>query len=86
MSTTYDELTPEDIAILDFENAWWKHAGAKDTAIRDRFELTPTAYYQRLNQLIDRTSALIYAPMLVKRLRRLRDARRAERSSRRLSS
>ena len=43
-----------------------------------------TRYYQVLNALIDRESALAYDPLLVKRLRRLRTARQRARSARRL--
>ena len=39
------------------------------------FDLTPARYYQLLNDLIDRDDALAAAPILVKRLRRLREAR-----------
>ncbi|MBW3562392.1 MAG: DUF3263 domain-containing protein [Actinobacteria bacterium] len=71
-------------AILDFEREWWKYAGAKEQAIRDRFDLSPTRYYQLLNRLIDEDDALSYDPMLVKRLRRLRAARQRQRAARRL--
>ena len=46
--------------------------GAKETAIRDRFGVTPTRYYQVLNALVDRPDALALDPLLVRRLRRLR--------------
>ncbi len=77
-------LTDRDVAILTFERQWWKHAGAKDSAIRDRFDLSPTRYYQLLNVLIDRSEALAHDPMVVKRLRRLRALRKRARSARRL--
>ena len=59
---------------------WWKFAGAKESAIKELFDMTPPAYYQLLNNLIDRDDALLAAPMLVKRLRRLREARTNARS------
>lgn len=68
-------------AILDFERTWWKHSGAKEQAIHERFDLSPTRYYQRLNALIDRPEALAHDPMTVNRLRRLRDQRARARSS-----
>ncbi|MFY1634515.1 DUF3263 domain-containing protein [Solwaraspora sp. WMMB335] len=61
--------------ILDFERQWWKHAGAKEQAIRDTFGLSATRYYQLLNQLLDDPAALAAEPVLVARLRRLRAAR-----------
>jgi hypothetical protein len=73
-------LTELEIKILDFEGQWWKFAGAKESAIKELFDMTPPAYYQLLNNLIDRDDAVLNAPMLVKRLRRLREARTNARS------
>ena len=70
-------LTELEVRILEFEKSWWRFAGAKEAAIKELFDLKPPAYYQLLNNLIDRPEALIAAPMLVKRLRRIREARRA---------
>ncbi len=66
-------------AMLDFERSWWQGAGPKQRAIRARFGLSPARYYQLLNRVIDSPAALRYDPMLVKRLRRLRAARRRQR-------
>lgn len=68
--------------ILEFERSWWRYAGAKESSIKDLFDLTPPRYYQLLNDLIDREDALLASPMLVKRLRRLRQARTSARSAR----
>ena len=70
-------LTELELRILEFEKNWWRFAGAKESAIRELFDLNPPAYYQLLNNLIDRPDALLASPMLVKRLRRIREARRA---------
>jgi len=78
------QLTETETEILAFERAWWKYAGARDTAIADRFAMTPTRYFQVLNALIDRPEALAADPLTVKRLRRLREARAQQRSSTRL--
>jgi uncharacterized protein DUF3263 len=59
-------------AILDFERHWWRRPGAKEQAIRDSFEMSPTRYYQTLNALLDLPEALAYDPALVNRLQRLR--------------
>ena len=61
--------------ILAFERRWWKHAGAKEQAIRDTFGLSATRYYQVLNGLLDDPAALERDPVLVGRLRRLRASR-----------
>ena len=77
-------LSELEIKMLDFERQWWRYAGAKESAIKELFDLTPPAYYQMLNNLIDREDALLAEPILVKRLRRLRASRTAARSSTRL--
>lgn len=74
-SEVHSTLTDLEVRILDFERSWWRYAGAKESAIKELFELTPARYYQILNDLIDRDDALAAAPILVKRLRRLREAR-----------
>ncbi|MGR7025210.1 DUF3263 domain-containing protein [Geodermatophilus sp. URMC 62] len=73
-------LTRREHEMLAFERQWWRHAGAKETAIRERFGVPPTRYYQVLNALVDRPAALAADPLLVRRLRRLRTARRQRRS------
>jgi hypothetical protein len=77
-------LSKLEIEMLDFERTWWRYAGVKESSIKELFNLTPPAYYQLLNNLIDRDAALIADPILVKRLRRLRDQRTSSRSSRKL--
>jgi hypothetical protein len=83
-ASTNGSLSDRDREILAFERQWWKYAGAKETAIRDLFDMSATRYYQTLNSLIDRPEALVHDPMLVKRLRRLRSTRQRTRSARRL--
>jgi hypothetical protein len=77
-------LSDRDREILEFERQWWKYAGAKETAVREQFDMSATRYYQVLNALIDRPEALEADPLLVRRLRRLRAARQRQRSARRL--
>jgi hypothetical protein len=72
----HGSLSPAEAEMLAFERQWWKFAGAKEQAIRERFDLSATRYYQVLNRLIDRPEALAQDPMLVRRLRRTREARR----------
>ncbi len=80
------ELTEREREILAFERQWWKYAGAKEQAIRELFDLSPTRYYQLVNRLIDKSAALEADPMLVKRLRRLRAGRQRARSAPRLGA
>ena len=72
-------LTDRDKAILDFERSWWTESGPKEVAIRERFDLSPTRYYQILNELLEAPEAMAYDPLVVRRLRRLRDRRRRAR-------
>ncbi|MFL6093987.1 MAG: DUF3263 domain-containing protein [Blastococcus sp.] len=74
-------LSRREHEMLTFERQWWRQAGAKETAIRDRFGVPPTRYYQVLNALVDRPDALAADPLLVRRLRRLRRPRARTRSS-----
>ncbi|MCM3886399.1 DUF3263 domain-containing protein [Frankia sp. R82] len=76
-------LSERDARILAFEQGWWRHPGAKEEAIRAEFGLSSTRYYQILNRLIDSEAALVTDPMLVRRLRRLREQRRSARVGRR---
>ena len=77
-------LGERDREILEFERQWWKYAGAKEQAVREKFDMSSTRYYQVLNGLIDRPEALEADPLLVRRLRRLRASRQRQRSARRL--
>ncbi|MCG5472185.1 DUF3263 domain-containing protein [Micromonospora sp. LAH09] len=68
-------LTERERAILAFEQQWWRHAGAKEQAVRDTFGVSSTRYYQLLNGLLDNPAALAAEPLLIGRLRRLRSSR-----------
>src|SRR5215217_3049671 len=63
------DLSDREREVLAFERQWWKYAGAKEQAVRELF---------------DRPDALAFDPMLVKRLRRMRESRQRARSARRL--
>lgn len=75
-------LQRRDLDILQFEKQWWLYAGNKEQAIRDMFDLSPTRYYQVLNQVIDNPAALAAEPLLVRRLRRIRATRARTRAAR----
>lgn len=75
-------LSDRERAILSFEGEWFRHAGAKEEAIRADLGMSPARYYQLLGRLIDTAEAQEHDAMLVKRLRRLRDARLAGRATR----
>ena len=71
-------------AILDLEREAWMLTIPKERAIRERFGFSAARYHQLLTQTIDRPEALVYDPMLVRRLRRVREARRRRRVAGRL--
>jgi hypothetical protein len=81
-----ETLSERDVAILDFERSWWKHAGVKEQAIRERFDMSATRYYQLLNELLENPAALAHDPILVKRLKRLRTYRQRQRVARLLGA
>jgi hypothetical protein len=85
-TTAAVSLPARDRAVLAFERQWWRFPGAKETAIRERFGLSATRYYQVLNSVIDRPEALAADPLLVRRLRRMRSARQRQRSGRALGT
>lgn len=75
-------LTDTELAMLELERSWFTIAGTKDAAIGERFGISTTQYYRDLNALLDRPDAVEADPLTVRRLRRMRERRRAERSSR----
>ncbi|MDF2917869.1 MAG: hypothetical protein K0S70_2086 [Microbacterium sp.] len=78
-------LEPADL--LAFEDRWGqRHTGDKEEAIRRELGEAPARYYQLLGRLIDTPEALQAEPMLVARLRRIRDGRRRARSAVRTSA
>ena len=68
--------------VLDLERGWARGGGPKARLIRQRLGMSPTRYHQVLVRALDLPEALAYDPMLVRRLRRLRDVRRAARRPR----
>jgi hypothetical protein len=74
-------LDQRSTEVLDFEREAWKLTVTKERAIRERFGFSPSRYHQLLHRIIDRPEALIYDPMLVRRLRRVREVRRRARTA-----
>ncbi|UJP10446.1 DUF3263 domain-containing protein [Microbacterium sp. KUDC0406] len=76
------DLTDRDRAILALEAAWPRHGGAKEETIRAQLGMSPARYYQLLGRLIETEQAVEFDPLLVRRLRRIRDARTDRRVAR----
>lgn len=77
-------LTERDRAIIAFERTWWSEDGSKESIIRERFELSTTRYYELLGDLVDSEEAYEFDPLVIRRLRRLRDRRRRARFERQI--
>ena len=75
-----DDLTDLERDILAFERQRWKYSGAKETAVRETFDMSMTRYLQVLNHLLDNPAAEAVDPQTVHRLTRLRAARARQRS------
>jgi hypothetical protein len=79
-----DALDQRSRDILDFERESWMLTIAKERAIRERFGFSAARYHQLLNRALRDPAALAYDPMLVLRLRRVREVRRRRRVADRL--
>jgi hypothetical protein len=77
-------LTPTHRTILALESQRWKYAGAKQATVREQLGISYTRYCQLVLALLDNPHAEATEPLLIRRLRRLRDARRVARSLRSL--
>lgn len=73
-------LTERDHLTIQLEGVRFKYAGVKETRVRELFGESMTRYCQRVDALIDRPEVLAAYPMTVRRLLRLREARRAVRT------
>jgi len=55
----HEPLTAREKDMLMLEQYWWKHRGAKEQAIRDRWDISAPRYYQLQNRIIDKEAALV---------------------------
>jgi len=76
------DLSERDRAVLDFEGAWWLYPQPKDRAVKEYLGISATRYYQALRRLVDDDAALRYAPLTIRRLRRIRLAREQQAAAR----
>ena len=44
-------LSDLEVRILDFERQWWRYAGAKETGIKEQFNLSAREYYELSRQI-----------------------------------
>ena len=74
-----EPLSDRDVAVLEIAARTFTGPGPRERAIRERLGMSPTAYFQLLNALLDDPRAAAHDPITVNRLR----AARAERKERR---
>ena len=77
-------LTVRDHTTLRLAAATYRFPGARDTDVLEQLGWTPTIFWAHVNALIDRPAALAEYPLECRRLQRLRDGRRRQRSGRRV--
>ena len=70
-------MTPQDHAMLSIEKRWYRTQAAKENDITEEMGMSAVRYYMQLNRLLDNPEALAAEPVLIKRLRRIRDSRAA---------
>ena len=63
-------MTDTEMAILDFEREWWRHAGARDEEVARRWGMSAPEYRRRLIAIVVRPEAMAYDPLTVRRIRR----------------
>ncbi|WP_237202806.1 DUF3263 domain-containing protein [Rothia endophytica] len=73
-ATSPDPLTPLERAVIELEKRRFRYQGSKEQAIQKRLGLSPVAYYQQLNSMLDNPRVVAAEPLLMNRLRRHRDA------------
>ena len=63
-------MTDIEMAILDFEREWWRHAGARNQEVSQRWGMSSSEYERRLIAIATRPEAMAYDPLTVRRIRR----------------
>lgn len=75
-------LTVRDHMALRLAGATYRSPGRRDADVREQLGWTPTAFWARVDALLDDPAALAAYPQDVARLRRLRERRaRARRAA-----
>lgn len=83
MPTSLSDL---DRDLLDFAAVSWRHRGAREAAILERFGMSLIGFEQRVNRLVDSPTAMEYAPITCRVLRARRERGVRERTAVRLSA
>jgi hypothetical protein len=78
-------MTVREHQAIRLAAATYRYPGARDTAILEQLGWSPTVFWAVVHALIERPDVITEYPMECRRLQRLRDARRRQRSGRRVS-
>lgn len=76
------ELTDVDRAMLDLAFTRYKYAGRFEADVRDRWGISSVKFWMRVDWLLEQPEALAYDAVNVRRMLRLRSARRRARTAR----
>jgi hypothetical protein len=74
--TDFNELTPRQREMLEFERTWWQFDEPREDLIRARFGCDADEYYAELNQVLELPGAMAHDPLVVRRFHRRRLRRR----------
>lgn len=74
-------MTDEERIALRLAATTYRHPAVREAHALERLGLTPTRYWAVVHGLLDRPDALAEMPVEVRRLQRLRDARRRQRAT-----
>ena len=79
-------LSDADRTALELAGATYKYPAVRETHAREQLGLGPVEFWARVNALLDDPAAEAELPLVVRRLRRMRAARRDVRTARRLEA
>lgn len=74
-------LSDTDRTALELAGATYKYPAVRESHAREQLDLSPAAFWQKVNALLDEPAAEAEMPLVVRRLRRMRAARRDARSA-----
>jgi hypothetical protein len=74
-------ITPQERAMLDYEDTHPRNTGQKEDHMRDEFGLYVARYYQRIDTLLERPDVIAEWPQLAKRRLRAREAGEQKRAA-----
>ena len=75
-------MTDAEHIAIQLAAATYAHPAVRETHALEQLGMTPTRFWQHVHALIDRPDVLATYPTEVRRLQRLRDARRQQRCPR----